>query len=74
MLQVLLTYDGNSLLIFKQEDILNIRMTTLYSWLTDSDFNINLKDVLGVEPGSKLFCLFSFWFLIFVEFFQIKCI
>ena len=51
MLQVVLTYDGNSLLIFKQEDILNIRMTTLYSWLTDSDFNINLQDVLGLEPG-----------------------
>jgi hypothetical protein len=37
------------------DDILNTRMTTLYSWLTDSEFNINLKDVLGIEPGNKLY-------------------
>jgi hypothetical protein len=44
------------MLIFKQADLVNIRMTTLYSWLTAGDFNIDLKSLLGVEGG--IFALF----------------
>lgn len=51
MLQILDSYDGESMCLFSQKDILNIRMTMLYSWLTGGDFNIDLKDVLGVDPG-----------------------
>jgi hypothetical protein len=51
MLQILQSYDGESMCLFSQKDILNIRMTMLYSWLTGGDFNIDLKDVLGVDPG-----------------------
>ena len=56
-----LTYDGDSLLIFSQEDILNIRMVTLYSWLTSSVFNIDLKELLGVDAGNSVF---SFFFIL----------
>ena len=51
MLQILQSYDDESMCLFSQKDILNIRMTMLYSWLTGGDFNIDLKDVLGVDPG-----------------------
>ena len=61
-LQVELTYDGDSLLIFTQGDMLNIRMVTLYSWLTSSDFNIDLQELLGVNAGNSVF----FFFLLFV--------
>ena len=54
MLQTLQSYDGDGMLIFNQDDILHIRMTLLYSWLTSSDFNIDLKAVLGIEPGRNL--------------------
>ena len=59
-LQVELTYDGDSLLIFSQEDILNIRMVTLYSWLTSSVFNIDLKELLGVDAGNSVFSFILF--------------
>ena len=61
MLQTLQSYDGDSMLMFDQNDILHIRMTLLYSWLTASDFNIDMKAVLGIDPGSNIFffsCLF----------------
>ena len=41
---------------FTQRDILNIRMTMLYSWLTGGDFNIDMKSTLGIDPGiNKMF-------------------
>ena len=58
MLQILQSYDGESMCLFSQKDILNIRMTMLYSWLTGGDFNIDLKDVLGVDPG-MIFTFFA---------------
>ena len=58
MLQNLNSYDGNGLVIYGQKDILNIKMTLLYSWLTKSDFAIDLKAIIGVEAGSKLFFCF----------------
>ena len=51
----MLTYNGVSLLMFKQDDLLNIRMTTLYSWLTGGDFTIDLQSVLNVEAGNVNF-------------------
>ena len=51
MLQVLQSWDGENFVIFKQDDILSIRMTLLYSWLTAPQFNIDLKSVIGVDPG-----------------------
>ncbi|KAK1647553.1 hypothetical protein QYE76_065358 [Lolium multiflorum] len=57
MFQILQSYDGESMCLFSQKDILNIRMTMLYSWLTGGDFNIDLKDVLGVDPDN--FSLFE---------------
>lgn len=54
MLQVLQSYDGDSMVLFNQGDILNIRMTLLYSWLTGGDFNIDMKSVLGVDLGVSL--------------------
>ena len=68
MLQNLQSYDGNGLISFDQKDILNIRMTVLYSWLTASDFVIDLKSVLGIDPGSN----HSFFPLIF-SFFAFLC-
>jgi hypothetical protein len=59
MLQILQSYDGNSLVDFQQRDIINIRMTLLYSWLTVGGFDIDMKAVLGVDPGMK-FCVFVF--------------
>ena len=55
MLQYLQSWDGESYVIFDQNDILNIRMTLLYSWLTGGDFNIDIKSILGVDPGIFLF-------------------
>jgi hypothetical protein len=51
MLQILQSWDGQSLVIFNQADILNIRMTLLYSWLTAGDFNIDLHALLGIDAG-----------------------
>jgi hypothetical protein len=63
MLQILLTYDGNSLLIWTQDDALNIRITTLYGWLTGGDFNIDIHNLLGIEPGRMFIISFiSFLF------------
>jgi hypothetical protein len=64
MLQILQSYDGESMCLFSQKDILNIRMTMLYSWLTGGDFNIDLKDVLGVDPG-MIFTFYSQIYLFF---------
>ncbi|KAK1615166.1 hypothetical protein QYE76_020683 [Lolium multiflorum] len=60
MLQILDSYDGESMCLFSQKDILNIRMTMLYSWLTGGDFNIDLKDVLGVDPEVNFLVLYTF--------------
>ncbi|KAK1603787.1 hypothetical protein QYE76_034036 [Lolium multiflorum] len=60
MLQILQSYDGESMCLFSQKDILNIRMTMLYSWLTGGDFNIDLKDVLGVDPEVNFLVLYTF--------------
>jgi hypothetical protein len=57
MFQILNSFDGVNLVSFGQGDILNIRMTLLYSWLTAGDFNIDLQAVLCVEAGSS--CLFN---------------
>lgn len=51
MLQNLQSWDGENFVIFMQDDILSIRMTMLYSWLTSPYFNIDLKAVFGVDPG-----------------------
>jgi hypothetical protein len=59
MLQILQSYDGNSLVDFDQRDIINIRMTLPYSWLTAGGFDIDMKAVLGVDPGMK-FCFVVF--------------
>jgi hypothetical protein len=56
MLQILQSYDGNSLVDFDQRDIINIRRTLIYSWLTAGGFDIDMKVVLGIDPGMK-FCL-----------------
>jgi hypothetical protein len=56
MFQILNSSDGVNLVSFGQGDILNIRMTLLYSWLTAGDFNIDLQAVMGVEASS--ICLF----------------
>ena len=64
MLQNLQSYDGHGLILFEQKDILNIRMTMLYSWLTASYFLIDLKNAIGVDPGSYCnFFVFVFLFL-----------
>lgn len=55
MLHLLLTWDGVGYVIFVQDDILNIRMTTLYSWLTAGDFNIDMKGLFDVEAGIPRF-------------------
>ena len=57
MLQILLTYDGKSMVVFSQNDILNIRMTLLYGWLTRGDFNIDLRGLLGVDAG--MLCVYA---------------
>ena len=71
MLHLLLTWDGVGYVIFMQDDILNIRMTTLYSWLTAVDFNIDIKGLFGVQAGiprfffTHLFCVnFSIFFVL----------
>jgi len=58
MLQNLQSYDGEGLIGYEQKDILNIKMTTLYSWLTASDFNIDIKGAIGVDAGRNIlfFC------------------
>ena len=55
MLHLLLTWDGVGYVIFMQDNILNIRMTTLYSWLTAADFNIDIKGLFGVQAGIPRF-------------------
>ena len=64
MLQFLLTYDGKGMVIFTQNDILNIRMTLLYGWLTGGDFKIDVKGLLGVDAGIKF--LFHKWLIFFL--------
>ena len=66
MLQNLQSYDGHGLILFEQKDILNIRMTMLYSWLTASYFSIDLKNAIGVDPGSYCIYLFCVRFFIFL--------
>ena len=51
MLQNMHSYDSIGLVIFDQEDILNIRMTILYNWLVNSDFRIDIQAIFGVNPG-----------------------
>jgi hypothetical protein len=67
MFQILQSYDGESMCLFSQKDILNIKMTMLYSWLTGGDFNIDLKDALGVDPGMN----FTFYSQIYL--FLVMC-
>ena len=59
MFQYLGSFDGESYVLFNQNDILSIRMTTLYSWLTGGDFDIDLQAVLGVDAGMSL-CSYFF--------------
>ena len=66
MLHLLLTWDGVGYVIFMQDGILNIRMTTLYSWLTAADFNIDIKGLFGVQAGIPhvLLCSIFYGYLV----------
>lgn len=55
MFQYLGSFDGESYVLFNQNDILSIRMTILYSWLTGGGFDIDLQAVLGVDAGMLLY-------------------
>jgi hypothetical protein len=69
MFQILNSFDGVNLVSFGQGDILNIRMTLLYSWLIVGDFNIYLQAVLGVQAGSTfLFTCFLFFDIVYIIF------
>ena len=58
MLQNMHSYDSTGLVIFDQEDILNIRMAILYNWLVNSDFHIDIEAIFGVKPGNLFLSIF----------------